>query len=156
MLPPNFMSGSLQNTLSGTPAVALIPYLYNGSSRAASSFSMPGSEAIFHGFVCAPSHQVELSLPASFMYSSLHCLYEVEATIHPQRICVKSFLFKMGRKVWGLGSGSKDPMEPAGGKGRICLPWQQKNASYALLHFIAKPSRSPQELLHAASSISFL
>ena len=156
MLPPNFMSGSLQNTLSGTPAVALIPYLYNGSSRAASSFSMPGSEAIFHGFVCAPSHQVELSLPASFMYSSLHCLYEVEATIHPKRICVKSFLFKMGRKVWGLGSGSKDPMEPAGGKGRICLPWQQKDASYALLHFIAKPSRSPQELLHAASSISFL
>ena len=156
MLPPNFMSGSLQNTLSGTPAIALIPYLYNGSSRAASSFSMPGSEAIFHGFVCAPSHRVELSLPASFMYSSLHCLYEVEATIHPQRICVKSFLFKMGRKVWGLGSGSKDPMEPAGGKGRICLPWQQKDASYALLHFIAKPSRSPQELLHAASSISFL
>ena len=43
---------------------------------------MPGSEAIFHGFVCAPSHQVELSLPASFMYSSLHCLYEVETTIH--------------------------------------------------------------------------
>ena len=98
VLPPNFMSGSLQNTLSGTPAIALIPYLYNGSSRAASSFSMPGSEAIFHGFVCAPSHQVELSLPASFMYSSLHCLYEVEANIHPQRICVKSFLFKMDRK----------------------------------------------------------
>ena len=98
MLPPNFMFGSLQNTLSGTPAIALIPYLYNGSSRAASSFSMPGSEAIFHGFVCAPSHQVELSLPASFMYSSLHCLYEVEANIHPQRICVKSFLFKMGER----------------------------------------------------------
>ena len=150
------MSGSLQNTLSGTPAVALIPYLYNGSSRAASSFSMPGSEAIFHGFVCAPSHQVELSLPASFMYSSLHCLYEVEATIHPKRICVKSFLFKMSRKVWGLGSESKDPMEPAGRVGRICFPWQQKDASYALLHFIAMPSRSPQELLHAASSISFL
>ena len=156
MLPPNFMSGSLQNTLSGTPAIALIPYLYNGSSRAASSFSMPGSEAIFHGFVCAPSHRVELSLPASFMYSSLHCLYEVEANIHPQRICVKSFLFKVGRKVWGLGSGSKDPMEPAGRKGRICFPWQQKDASYALLHFTAIPSRSPQELLHAASSISFL
>ena len=156
MLPPNFMSGSLQNTLSGTPAIALIPYLYNGSSRAASSFSMPGSEAIFHGFVCAPSHQVELSLPASFMYSSLHCLYEVEANIHPQRICVKSFLFNMGRKVWGLRSGSKDPMEPAGREGRICLPWQQRDASYALLHFIAMPSRSPQEFLHAASSISFL
>ena len=156
MLPPNFMSGSLQNTLSGTPAVALIPYLYNGSSRAASSFSMPGSEAIFHGFVCAPSHRVELSLPASFMYSSLHCLYEVEATIHPQRICVKSFLFNMGRKVWGLRSGSKDPMEPAGREERICLPWQQRDASYALLHFIAMPSRSPQELWHAASRISFL
>ena len=98
-VPPNFMSGSLQNTLSGTPAVALIPYLYNGSSRAASSFSMPGSEAIFHGFVCTRFHLPELSLPASFMYSSLHCLYEVEATIHPQRICVKRFLFKMGRKV---------------------------------------------------------
>ena len=69
-------------TLSGTPAVALIPYLYNGSSRAASSFSMPGSEAIFHGFVCARFHLPELSLPASFMYSSLHCLYEVETTIH--------------------------------------------------------------------------
>ena len=156
VLPPNFMSGSLQNTLSGTPAIALIPYLYNGSSRAASSFSMPGSEAIFHGFVCAPSHQVELSLPASFMYSSLHCLYEVEANIHPQRICVKSFLFNMGRKVWGLRSGSKDPMEPAGREGRICLPWQQRDASYALLHFIAMPSRSPQELWHAASRISFL
>ena len=101
MLPPNFMSGSLQNTLSGTPAIALIPYLYNGSSRAASSFSMPGSEAIFHGFVCTRFHLPELSLPASFMYSSLHCLYEVEANIHPQRICVKSFLFKMDRKVWG-------------------------------------------------------
>ena len=62
--------------------MALIPCLYIGRSRAASSFSMPGSEAIFHGFVCAPSHQVELSLPASFMYSSLHCLYEVETTIH--------------------------------------------------------------------------
>ena len=146
MLPPNFMSRSLQNTLSGTPAIALIPYLYNGSSRAASSFSMPGSEAIFHGFVCAPSHQVELSLPASFMYSSLHCLYEVEATIHPKQICVKSFLFKMARKVWGLGSGSKDPMEPAGREGRICFPLQRKDASYALMHFIAMPSRSPQEL----------
>lgn len=78
--------------------MALIPCLYIGRSRAASSFSMPGSEAIFHGFVCAPSHQVELSLPASFMYSSLHCLYEVEANIHPQRICVKSFLFKMGER----------------------------------------------------------
>ena len=156
MLPPNFMSGSLQNTLSGTPAIALIPYLYNGSSRAASSFSMPGSEAIFHGFVCTPSHRVELSLPASFMYSSLHCLYEVEANIHPQRICVKSFLFNMGRKVWGLRSGSKEPMEPAGREGRICLPWQQRDASYALLHFIAMPSRSPQELWHAASRISFL
>ena len=155
MLPPNFMSGSLQNTLSGTPAIALIPYLYNGSSRAASSFSMPGSEAIFHGFVCAPSHRVELSLPASFMYSSLHCLYEVEATIHPQRICVKSFYSKWEKGV-RLGSGSKDSIDPAGGKGRICFPWQQKDASYALLHFIAKPSRSPQELLHAASSISFL
>ena len=98
VLPPNFMSGSLQNTLSGTPAVALIPYLYNGSSRAASSFSMPGSEAIFHGFVCTRFHLPELSLPASFMYSSLHCLYEVEANIHPQRICVKSFLFKMGER----------------------------------------------------------
>ena len=43
---------------------------------------MPGSEAIFHGFICSPSHQVELSLSASFMYSSLHCLYEVETTIH--------------------------------------------------------------------------
>ena len=95
---PFFMSGSLQNTLSGTPAVALIPYLYNGSSRAASSFSMPGSEAIFHGFVCAPSHRVELSLPASFMYSSLHCLYEVEANIHPQRICVKSFYSKWAER----------------------------------------------------------
>ena len=62
--------------------MALIPCLYIGRSRAASSFSMPGSEAIFHGFVCAPSHRVELSLPASFMYSSLHCLYEVETTIH--------------------------------------------------------------------------
>ena len=119
VLPPNFMSGSLQNTLSGTPAVALIPYLYNGSSRAASSFSMPGSEAIFHGFVCAPSHRVELSLPASFMYSSLHCLYEVEANIHPQRICVKSFYSKWEN---GMRLGSKDPMEPAGGKGRICFP----------------------------------
>ena len=98
VLPPNFMSGSLQNTLSGTPAIALIPYLYNGSSRAASSFSMPGSEAIFHGFVCTRFHLPELSLPASFMYSSLHCLYEVEATIHPKRICVKSFLFKMGER----------------------------------------------------------
>lgn len=66
------------------------------------------------------------------------------------------FLFKMDKKVWGLGSGSKDPMEPAGREGRICFPWQQKDASYALLHFIAIPSRSPQELLHAASSISFL
>ena len=129
VLPPNFMSRSLQNTLSGTPAIALIPYLYNGSSRAASSFSMPGSEAIFHGFVCAPSHRVELSLPASFMYSSLHCLYEVEANIHPQRICVKRFLFKMDRKVWDLGSRSKDPMEPAGRERRIYLPWQQKDAS---------------------------
>ena len=55
-----------------------------------------------------------------------------------------------------LGSGSKDPMEPAGREGRICFPWQQKDASYALLHFIAMPSRSPQELLHTASSISFL
>ena len=62
--------------------MALIPCLYIGRSRAASSFSMPGSEAIFHGFVCTPSHRVELSLPASFMYSSLHCLYEVETTIH--------------------------------------------------------------------------
>ena len=122
MLPPNFMFGSLQNTLSGTPAIALIPYLYNGSSRAASSFSMPGSEAIFHGFVCTRFHLPELSLPASFMYSSLHCLYEVEANIHPKQICVKSFLFKMARKVWGLGSGSKDPMEPAGREGRICFP----------------------------------
>ena len=156
MLPPNFMSGSLQNTLSGTPVVALIPYLYNGSSRAASSFSMPGSEAIFHGFVCTRFHLPELSLPASFMYSSLHCLYEVEATIHPQRICVKRFFIQNVEKGVRLGSDSKDPMEPAGGKGRICLPWQQKDASYALLHFIAKPSRSPQELLHAASSISFL
>ena len=122
VLPPNFMSGSLQNTLSGTPAVALIPYLYNGSSRAASSFSMPGSEAIFHGFVCAPSHQVELSLPASFMYSSLHCLYEVEATIHPKQICVKSFFIQNGKKGMRLGSGSKDPMEPSGRVGRICFP----------------------------------
>ena len=156
MLPPNFMSGSLQNTLSGTPAVALIPYLYNGSSRAASSFSMPGSEAIFHGFVCTRFHLPELSLPASFMYSSLHCLYEVEATIHPKQICVKSFFIQNGKKGVRLGSGSKDPMEPAGREGRICFPWQQKDASYSLLHFIAMPSRSPQELLHAASSISFL
>ena len=155
MLPPNFMSGSLQNTLSGTPAIALIPYLYNGSSRAASSFSMPGSEAIFHGFVCTRFHLPELSLPASFMYSSLHCLYEVEANIHPQRICVKSFI-QNGKKGVRLESRSKDPMEPAGRKRRICLLWQQKDASYALLHFIAMPSRSPQELLHAVSSISFL
>ena len=27
-----------------------------------------------------------------------------------------------------LGSGSKDPIDPAGGKGRICFPWQQKDA----------------------------
>ena len=78
--------------------MALIPCLYIGRSRAASSFSMPGSEAIFHGFVCTRFHLPELSLPASFMYSSLHCLYEVEATIHPKRICVKSFLFKMGER----------------------------------------------------------
>ena len=78
--------------------MALIPCLYIGRSRAASSFSMPGSEAIFHGFVCTRFHLPELSLPASFMYSSLHCLYEVEANIHPQRICVKSFLFKMGER----------------------------------------------------------
>ncbi len=95
VLPPNFMSGSLQNTLSGTPAIALIPYLCNGSSRAASSFSMPGLEAIFHGFVCTRFHLPELSLPASFMYSSLHCLYEVETTIHPQKVCVKRFLLKV-------------------------------------------------------------
>ncbi len=129
VLPPNFMSGSLQNTLSGTPAIALIPYLYNGSSRAASSFSMPGSEAIFHGFVCAPSHQVELSLPASFMYSSLHCLYEVEANIHPQKICVKRFFIQNGQKGVNLGSRSKAPMEPAGCEGRIYFPWQRNNAS---------------------------
>ena len=109
--------------------MALIPCLYIGRSRAASSFSMPGSEAIFHGFVCAPSHRPELSLPASFMYSSLHCLYEVEANIHPQRICVKRFFIQNGQKKgMRLGSGSKDPMEPAGGKGRICLLWQQKDA----------------------------
>ena len=56
---------------------------------AASSFSMPGSEAIFHGFVCTRFHLPELSLPASFMYSSLHCLYEVEANIHPEKRNVK-------------------------------------------------------------------
>ncbi len=69
---------------------------------------------------------------------------------------VSRVFYSKGKKGVRLGSGSKDPMEPAGGKGRICLPWQQKDASYAPLHFIAMPSRSPQELLHAASSISFL
>ena len=69
--------------------MALIPCLYIGRSRAASSFSMPGSEAIFHGFVCTRFHLPELSLLASFMYSSLHCLYEVEATIHPEKWNVK-------------------------------------------------------------------
>ena len=28
-----------------------------------------------------------------------------------------------------LGSGSKDSIDPAGGEGRICLPWQQNDAS---------------------------
>ena len=83
--------------------MALIPCLYIGRSRAASSFSMPGSEAIFHGFVCAPSHQVELSLPASFMYSSLHCLYEVEITIHFRGWEVKrGFVMGSGVQVGGF------------------------------------------------------
>ena len=69
---------------------------------------------------------------------------------------VSSVFYSKWEKGVRLGSGSKDPMEPAGREGRICLPWQQKDASYAPLHFIAMPSRSPQELLHAASSISFL
>ena len=69
---------------------------------------------------------------------------------------VSRVFYSKWEKGMRLGSGSKDPMEPAGDKGRICLPWQQKDASYAPLHFIAMPSRSPQELLHAASSISFL
>ena len=83
--------------------MALIPCLYIGRSRAASSFSMPGSEAIFHGFVCAPSHRPELSLPASFMYSSLHCLYEVETTIHFREWEVKGkFVMGLGVQVGGL------------------------------------------------------
>jgi hypothetical protein len=64
---------------------------------------MPGSEAIFHGFVCAPSHRVELSLPASFMYSSLHCLYEVETTIHFRGWEVKrKFVMGSGVQVVGF------------------------------------------------------
>ena len=76
--------------------------------------------------------------------------------LYTLREFVSSVFIQNGKKGVRLGSGSKDPMEPAGREGRICFPWQQKDASYSLLHFIAMPSRSPQELLHAASSISFL
>ena len=41
---------------------------------------------------------------------------------------VSSVFYSKWEKGMRLGSGSKDPMEPAGGKGRICLPWQQKDA----------------------------
>ena len=83
--------------------MALIPCLYIGRSRAASSFSMPGSEAIFHGFVCTRFHLPELSLLASFMYSSLHCLYEVETTIHFREWEVKrEFVMGSGAQVGGF------------------------------------------------------
>ncbi len=128
VLPPNFMSGSLQNTLSGTPAVALIPYLYNGSSRAASSFSMPGSEAIFHGFVCARFH-----LPSSLCQrpscTLLFTAFMKLKLIYTLSDLCQEFFIQNGKKGVRLGSGSKDPMEPAGREMRICLLWQQKDAS---------------------------
>ena len=49
--------------------------------------------------------------------------------IYTLREFVSSVFYSKWEKGVRLGSGSKDPMEPAGGKGRICFPWQQKDAS---------------------------
>lgn len=42
---------------------------------------------------------------------------------------VSRVFIQNGEKGVRLGSGSKDPIDPADGKGRICLLWQQKDAS---------------------------
>ena len=53
--------------------VSMIPKLCNGSARAASSFSIPGSEAIFHGLTARPFTMWALSLPVCdhVLFSSL-------------------------------------------------------------------------------------
>ena len=49
--------------------------------------------------------------------------------IYTLREFVSSVFYSKWEKGVRLGSGSKDPMEPAGREGRICFPWQQKDAS---------------------------
>ena len=44
---------------------------------------------------------------------------------------LSEFVSSVFYSIWekGVRLGSKDPMESAGREGRICFPWQQKDAS---------------------------
>ena len=49
--------------------------------------------------------------------------------IYTLREFVSRVFYSKWEKGVRLGSGSKDSINPAGGEGRICLPWQQNDAS---------------------------
>ncbi len=81
---------------------------------------MDSSVLVFTGWSSLCQHPSCTLLFTAFMKLKL---------IYTLREFVSRVFYSKWEKGVRLGSGSKDSINPAGGEGRICLPWQQNDAS---------------------------